>query len=84
MESNAWNGPTPRSAAEGDHIVCPMLENADARCATHLTLANISSAFAHCADQYESCPVYRKAIAELFDHVCQYGEESVAAGVLVA
>jgi len=61
-----------------------MLEKSDARCAAHLTLANISSAFAHCADQYEQCPVYRKMIAELLGHVCQYSEIPAAAGVLAA
>jgi len=61
-----------------------MLENSDARCATHLTLANISSAFAHCADRYEQCPIYQKAIAGLFDHACQYSETPADARVLVA
>ena len=61
-----------------------MLEKSDVRCAAHLTLANISSAFAHCADQYEQCPIYQKAIAELFDHVCQYSETPAAAGVFAA
>jgi hypothetical protein len=61
-----------------------MLEKSDAQCATHLTLANISSAFAHCADQYEQCPIYQKTIAELLDHVCQYSETPAAAGVVAA
>ena len=61
-----------------------MLDKSDVRCATHLTLANISSAFAHCADQYEQCPVYRKAIAEMLDHVCQYSQTTAADRVLVA
>ena len=61
-----------------------MLEKCDARCATHLTLANISSAFAHCADQYEQCPIYLETIAQLLDHVCQYRETTAAEPVLVA
>ncbi len=62
-----------------------MLDKSDARCATHLTLANISSAFAHCADQYEQCPIYRQALAELLDdNACQYKETTAAVGILVA
>ncbi len=61
-----------------------MLEKSDARCATHLTLANISSAFAHCADQYEQCPIYQQAFAELLDNVCQYTETTADVGLLVA
>lgn len=64
--------------------MCPMLEKSDARCATHLTLANISSAFAHCADRYEQCPIYQQTVAGMLDHVCQYQETTAAAGVLVA
>jgi hypothetical protein len=61
-----------------------MLDKSDARCATHLTLANISRAFAHCADRYEQCPIYQKTVDEMLDHVCQYQETTAAAGVLVA
>ena len=61
-----------------------MLEQSNASCATHLTLANISSAFAHCADQYEQCPIYKKTLAELLDNVCQYKETTAAVGLLVA
>ena len=64
--------------------MCPMLDKSDARCAAHLTLANISSAFAHCADQYEQCPIYQNTIARMLDHVCQYSETPAAAGVLAA
>lgn len=64
--------------------MCPMLDKSDARCATHLTLANISRAFAHCADQYGQCPIYQQTVAEMLDHVCQYQETTAAAGVLVA
>jgi len=61
-----------------------MLEKSDARCATHLTLANISGAFAHCADQYEQCPIYQQILAEMLDHASQYEETIAAAGLLVA
>ncbi len=64
--------------------MCPMLEKSNARCATHLTLANISGAFAHCADQYEQCPIYRQILAELLDDTCQYKETTAAVGLLVA
>ena len=64
--------------------MCPMLDKSDARCATHLTLANISRAFAHCADQYEQCPIYQQTVAGMLDHVCQYQETTAAVGVLVA
>lgn len=64
--------------------MCPMLEKSDARCATHLTLANISSAFAHCADRYEQCPIYQQTVAGMLDHVCQYQESAAAPSVLVA
>ena len=42
------------------------------------------SAFAHCADQYEQCPIYQKTIAQLLDHVCQYRETTAAEAVLAA
>ncbi len=54
--------------------MCPFLEKTDPRCATHLTLANISRAFAHCAGQYARCPVYQKAQCE-----CSHDLESAQA-----
>jgi len=42
--------------------VCPYVDNDDARCAEHLTLANLLSAFAHCADDYADCPIYQERI----------------------
>ena len=44
--------------------MCPFLDSSDARCASHLTLANIARAFAHCADQFAVCPIYRALAAE--------------------
>ncbi len=48
--------------------MCPFVEKADPRCATHLTLRNLYRAFAHCADRYSSCPVYQALNAEQFQH----------------
>lgn len=62
--------------------MCPFVEQSDARCATHLTLANLTRAFAHCADEYTHCPVYRQMLAELQPHACNY--EQPAATVLLA
>jgi len=64
--------------------VCPFLDTSDARCATHLTLANIARAFAHCADQYAICPVYRKLLGESAACERDYEEPAAAIGVLVA
>jgi len=45
--------------------VCPFVDSADPRCATHLTLRNINRAFAQCADRYILCPVYQSRMTEL-------------------
>ncbi len=44
--------------------MCPFVDNRDIRCAGHLSLENISSAFEHCADRYKECPVYRRLLLE--------------------
>jgi hypothetical protein len=44
--------------------VCPFVDLADPRCAARLTMANLVSAFAYCADRYTDCPVYSRQIAE--------------------
>ena len=44
--------------------VCPFLDRADARCATHMTLADIGYAFAYCANNYTDCPLYRELLAD--------------------
>jgi hypothetical protein len=64
--------------------VCPFLDSSDARCATHLTLANIARAFAHCADQYSVCPVYQALLAESISDGGKYEESASALGVLAA
>ena len=48
--------------------MCPFIDKADARCADHLTLRNISHAFAHCANRYTSCPIYQKLLADKANH----------------
>ncbi len=45
--------------------MCPMLDESNPSCASHLTLDNILTAFAHCADRYGECPVYQHLIARL-------------------
>jgi len=42
--------------------MCPFVDNADARCAAHLTFRNLVSAFAHCADQYTRCKTYQELL----------------------
>lgn len=64
--------------------MCPFVDKSDARCATHLTLANIASAFAHCADEYTVCPVYGKLVTELIVHGCEHEESARPAAVLAA
>ncbi len=64
--------------------MCPFLDRPDARCATHLTLANLPRAFRHCADQYTLCPIYQKLVGELISDAWEYEESDAPAGVLVA
>ena len=44
--------------------MCPFLNKSDARCASHLTLANLPTAFAYCADRFADCPVYQALVLE--------------------
>jgi len=61
--------------------VCPFIDTADARCADHLTLRNVSSAFAHCADRYKTCPVYQMLAGESnTDEQAQRASRLLAAG----
>jgi hypothetical protein len=64
--------------------VCPFLDRSDARCDSHLTLANIARAFAHCADQYSVCPIYRAMMAEPISSDDGRYESLGARGLLVA
>lgn len=42
--------------------MCPFLDKAMTRCATHLTLRNLTQAIAQCANHYTACPIYNDAI----------------------
>ena len=53
--------------------MCPFLDTADPRCGKHLTLSNIVSAFAHCADRYTECPAYRAMQRDLAGTRTQHG-----------
>ncbi|MDY6913040.1 MAG: hypothetical protein SVT52_01085 [Planctomycetota bacterium] len=44
--------------------MCPFLDKSDVRCAAHLTLANLATAFAYCADRFADCPVYQALVQE--------------------
>lgn len=44
--------------------MCPFLNASDPRCSAHLTLKNIQTALAHCADCYMQCPVYQAMIGQ--------------------
>lgn len=48
--------------------MCPFIDKAEARCSDHLTLRNVSRAFAHCANRYTACPVYQKLFADKTNH----------------
>jgi len=64
--------------------VCPFVDKSDARCATHLTLANLCRAFAHCAGDYTACPVYEKLIHEMVSHGCAYEQTGPAVALRAA
>ena len=64
--------------------MCPFLDRSDARCDSHLTLANIARAFAHCADQYTVCPIYRAMASEPISSDDARYEPLAAGGLLVA
>lgn len=38
--------------------MCPYLDESDTRCAAHLTLSNVQSAYEHCVNRFWNCPVY--------------------------
>jgi len=64
--------------------VCPFVDKSDARCATHLTLANLLRAFAHCAGDYPLCPVYERLVTEMVTHGYACEGPAVAVGLRVA
>jgi hypothetical protein len=42
--------------------MCPLMDLADSRCATHFSLTRLSDAFTHCAGRYQDCPVYQRRV----------------------
>ena len=44
--------------------MCPLIEQAETKCAAHWTIQNVFETFAHCANHYENCPVYRELVRE--------------------
>ncbi len=57
--------------------MCPFLDNADPRCSAHLSLRNITKAFAHCAGHFEACPLFQ----ELRNHLTQHEHPNYTAHV---
>ena len=55
--------------------MCPFIEEADGRCAEHLTFGNLTYAFAYCAGDHTACPVYQELIAK---QRCHGRSENVA------
>ena len=47
--------------------MCPFLEKGDPRCSGHLTLRNITKAFAHCVGRHECCRVWRELINDGYE-----------------
>jgi hypothetical protein len=47
---------------KGRFMLCPFLEEADTRCASHFNLTRLSDAFSHCAGRYHACPVYQRLL----------------------
>ena len=43
-------------------MICPFLEEADARCGDHFSLTRLSDAFTHCVGRYQACPVYQRLL----------------------
>ena len=42
--------------------MCPFLEDADPRCACHLSLNALEEALGLCADRFDECPAYRQKL----------------------
>jgi hypothetical protein len=45
-------------------MLCPFLEEADTRCASHFNLTRLSEAFSHCAGRFQVCPVYQRLLRD--------------------
>jgi hypothetical protein len=81
---NSFRLPRTRIGRPEENSVCPFVDKSDVRCATHLTLANLARAFAHCADEYTVCPIYAQLQRELVSHGREHREPAVAACLLAA
>ena len=61
--------------------MCPFAEDREPRCAVHLTMRDLTSAYAYCADRYMSCPVFQELIAREHEHDEVEHRVRVAAGI---
>ena len=43
--------------------MCPYVDAGDPRCNAHMTMREISTAFAYCFGRYTKCPVYCRRVA---------------------
>ncbi len=64
--------------------MCPFVNKTDARCGAHLTLGNLAQAFAHCADCYTDCPIYRELSGKLTGNADNNDRAKTAASFLAA
>ncbi|OPX25113.1 MAG: hypothetical protein B1H04_00690 [Planctomycetales bacterium 4484_123] len=64
----------------GGDAVCPFLEQADPRCAAHLSLKKLEEAMGRCGADYEDCPIYREKLLGNARQDCQHHERLRAAG----
>ena len=60
--------------------VCPFLEQADPRCAAHLSLQRLDDALGRCADHFEQCPIYREKLLADASRRREFREHLRAAG----
>ena len=61
--------------------VCPFVEDREPRCGVHLTMRDLASAYAYCADRYMSCPVFQELIAREHQHEQARTGARIPAGV---
>lgn len=43
---------------------CPFMEEADARCAAHFCLPNLSQTFTHCVGRWQGCEIYQRLLRD--------------------
>ena len=56
--------------------MCPFVDQGDGRCAAHLTMKNLDSAFEHCADRFSACPIFQELLVN--EHECDQVEQAPA------